>query len=79
MASKERSSTEPIFGLLISCLGRGENLYGTKDGDVDIARNVIGNFPIAGVFCHGEIGPSGGATHIHAYTACWGLLRPSTK
>ncbi len=78
-ASKERSSTQPIFGLLIDCLGRGESLYGAKDGDVDIARNVMGDFPIAGVFSHGEIGPSGGTTDIHAYTACWGLLRPTSK
>jgi small ligand-binding sensory domain FIST len=35
----------------------------------------MNELPIAGVFCNGEIGPVGGATHIHGYTACWGLLR----
>ena len=37
LASKERSSTAPIFGLLIACLGRGESLFGVQNGDVDIA------------------------------------------
>jgi small ligand-binding sensory domain FIST len=26
------------------------------------------------VFCNGEIGPIGGSTHLHGYTACWAFL-----
>ena len=33
------------------------------------------DLPVAGAFCNGEIGPVGGTTHLHGYTACWGLLR----
>ena len=32
------------------------------------------DLPVA-AFCNGEIGPVGGTTHLHGYTACWGLLR----
>ncbi len=71
----ERYLTPPLYGILMACLGRGKQLYGVSNGDVDIARKVIDDLPISGIFCNGEIGPVGGATHLHGYTACWGLLR----
>lgn len=63
------------FGLLMACLGRGNGLFGKPNGDVNLAHEVMPDLPIAGAFCNGEIGPVGGATHLHGYTACWGLLR----
>ena len=63
------------FGLLMACLGRGNGLFGVPNGDVSLARQVMPELPVAGAFCNGEIGPVGGATHLHGYTACWGLLR----
>ena len=63
------------FGLLMACLGRGNGLFGAPNGDVSLARQVMPELPVAGAFCNGEIGPVGGATHLHGYTACWGLLR----
>jgi small ligand-binding sensory domain FIST len=67
---------EPIrFGLLMACLGRGQGLFGSPDGDVNLGRSVMPDLPIAGAFCNGEIGPVAGTTHLHGYTACWGLLR----
>ena len=63
------------FGLLMACLGRGVGLFGQPDGDISLARELMPELPIAGAFCNGEIGPVGGATHLHGYTACWGLLR----
>ncbi len=62
------------FGLLMACLGRGNRLFGTPDGDISMAREVMPQLPVAGVFCNGEIGPVGGSTHLHGYTACWGLF-----
>ncbi len=75
LAASEASISQPVFGVLMACLGRGEGLFGMKNGDAKIAREVMPDLPIAGLFCNGEIGPLGGATHIHGYTACWGLLR----
>ena len=75
-ASRATAATKaPLCGLLFACLGRGSGLFGGADGDVTIAREVMPDLPIAGSFCNGEIGPRGGATHLHGYTACWGLLR----
>ena len=63
------------FGLLMACLGRGQGLFGRADGDISLARQLMPDLPMAGAFCNGEIGPVGGTTHLHGYTACWGLLR----
>jgi small ligand-binding sensory domain FIST len=68
---------EPVAALLFACLGRGEGLYGEADGDVKLCREVFATVPIGGLFCNGEIGPVGGATHLHGYTACWAFLVPN--
>ncbi len=35
----------------------------------------IGNLPIGGFFCSGEIGPVGGTTFLHGYTSVFGIVR----
>jgi small ligand-binding sensory domain FIST len=72
-----RADAQPMAALLFACLGRGEGLYGEADGDVKLCREVFATVPIAGVFCNGEIGPVGAATHLHGYTACWAFLIPN--
>ena len=52
-------------------------LYGGPDGDVSLCREAFDAVPISGVFCYGEIGPVGGTTHLHGYTASWGFLVPN--
>jgi small ligand-binding sensory domain FIST len=71
------TAPQPLGALLFACLGRGEGLYGEADGDVKLCREVFATVPIAGVFCNGEIGPVGSATHLHGYTACWAFLIPN--
>jgi small ligand-binding sensory domain FIST len=66
----------PLAALLFAGLGRGRGLYGGPDGDVSLCRESFATVPIAGMFCNGEIGPLGGATHLHGYTASWGFLVP---
>ncbi|MFN9635619.1 MAG: FIST N-terminal domain-containing protein [Synechococcaceae cyanobacterium] len=67
---------EPLAAFLFAGLGRGRGLYGGPDGDVSLCREAFDSVPISGVFCAGEIGPLGGATHLHGYTASWGFLVP---
>ncbi|CAI8160004.1 MAG: Uncharacterised protein [Synechococcus sp. CC9902] len=74
-AAAAADDNAPVFGLLMACLGRGKGLFGAPDGDVTIGRQVMPDLPMAGAFCNGEIGPVAGSTHLHGYTACWGLLR----
>ncbi len=77
LAGQARRRSEPLAAFLFACLGRGEGLYGEADGDVSLCREVFGTVPIAGLFCNGEIGPVGGTTHLHGYTASWGFLVPN--
>ena len=62
--------------LLFSCLGRGSYLYGRADHDTDMFREKVGNLPLSGFFCNGEIGPVGGSTFLHGYTSSFGIFRP---
>ncbi len=63
--------------LLFSCLGRGEYLYGQPNHDSDMFRTKIGNIPLGGFFCNGEIGPVGKTTFLHGYTSSFGIFRPN--
>lgn len=62
--------------LLFSCLGRGDYLYGEPDHDCKLFRRRVGDLPIGGFFCNGEIGPVGGTTYLHGYTSCFAVFRP---
>ncbi len=73
-ASIERPG--PEGALLFSCLGRGKHLYGTPDHDTDALRRHLGDVPLGGFFCNGEIGPVHGTTFLHGYTSAFGFFRP---
>jgi len=71
-----RYGEKPAGSLLFSCLGRGQHLYGRADHDTDLARRHLGDVPLGGFFCNGEIGPVQGTTFLHGYTSAFGLFRP---
>ena len=64
--------------LLFQCLGRGSYLYGRPDHDTDMFRDKVGDLPLAGFFCNGEIGQVSGSTYLHGYTSSFGIFRPKT-
>lgn len=72
-----RGNGPPAGALLLSCLGRGELLYGEPDHDSTAFRRRFGPVPMAGFFCNGEIGPVRGHTYLHGYTSIFALFRPS--
>ena len=65
----------PAGALLFSCMGRGRNLFGRADHDSDLFRARVGNVPLGGFFCNGEIGPVGAQSFVHGYTSAFGLFR----
>lgn len=65
----------PAGALMFSCLGRGERLYGQPNFDSGLFRRYLGDIPISGFFCNGEIGPVGGSTFLHGYTSVFGICR----
>jgi small ligand-binding sensory domain FIST len=60
--------------LLFTCTGRGSHLFGTPDHDVETVRQSIGQLPVAGMFCAGELGPVGGRNFLHGFTASLALF-----
>lgn len=55
--------------LLFSCLGRGRSLYGEPSHDSKVFGEIIGEIPLSGFFCNGEIGPVRGETSVHGFTS----------
>ncbi len=72
----ENRENEIPGALLFSCLGRGQFLYGRANHDTDLFRDMLGEIPLGGFFCNGEIGPVSGTTFLHGYTSSFGLFRP---
>ena len=64
----------PIAGVLCSCDGRGIGLFGTPHHDACAINRQLGDFPLAGLFCNGEIGPIGPRPFLHGFTASLALL-----
>ncbi len=62
--------------LLFSCLGRGQYLYGKPNHDSEMFRDKLGDIPLGGFFCNGEIGPVGNTTFLHGYTSSFGIFKP---
>ncbi|XQQ06812.1 MAG: FIST signal transduction protein [Leptolyngbya sp. IPPAS B-1204] len=71
------STTSPVGALLFSCMGRGESLYEEPNFDSQLFTQHVGQIPLSGFFCNGEIGPVGGTTFLHGYTSVFGICRPA--
>ncbi|HKE99920.1 MAG TPA: FIST N-terminal domain-containing protein [Actinomycetes bacterium] len=59
----------PRSVLLFSCNGRGRNFFDVPDHDAGKVRSATGAVPMAGFFAQGELGPVGGHTFLHTFTA----------
>lgn len=71
----DRFGSSARGALLFSCLGRGQHLYGEANHDSDCFRDFLGDIPIGGFFCNGEIGPVGDSTFLHGYTSSFGIFK----
>ena len=60
--------------LLFTCNGRGSRMFGEPDHDAGLLAEVLGEIPVAGFFCAGELGPVGGRNFLHAFTASIALF-----
>lgn len=64
----------PFASLLFSCTGRGTRLFNSLHHDAGALVQHFGQHPSSGFFCNGEIGPVGGRSFVHGYTASIALL-----
>jgi small ligand-binding sensory domain FIST len=74
-ASRHGDAAAPRGSLMFSCLGRGAGLYGRPDHDTGLFQRHLGQVPLGGFFCNGEIGEVQGRTFLHGYTSSFGLFR----
>ena len=64
----------PAGALLFTCNGRGSRLFPGPDHDARLLAEVLGDIPVAGFFCAGELGPVGGQNYLHTFTASIALF-----
>ena len=57
-------------GLYFSCVGRGEHLFGERGAELGIVRQALGELPLVGFFCNGEISHD----RLYGYTGVLTLL-----
>lgn len=62
-------AADPAGAYLFTCNGRGGAMFTTSDHDAAIVRGALGTSVVGGFFAAGEIGPVGGANHLHGFTA----------
>lgn len=73
---RQREKGAAAGGLLFTCNGRGERLFGVKNHDSGMIRNAVGEVPLAGFFCAGEFGPVGGSNFLHGFTSSIAFFSP---
>jgi small ligand-binding sensory domain FIST len=64
--------------LLFTCNGRGSRLFSEPDHDARLVAKMLGEIPVAGFFCAGELGPVGGQNFLHGFTASIALFPQAT-
>jgi len=64
----------PAGALLFTCNGRGSRMFSAPDHDAGLIATMLGDIPMAGFFCAGELGPVGGQNFLHTFTASIALF-----
>jgi len=73
--ARKRFGASTIYGgCLCCCNGRGSRLFGRPSHDAGTIQKHLGPLGLAGFFCNGEIGPVGGRSFLHGYTASLALF-----
>ena len=62
--------TVPKAGIYHSCLARGPNLFGPNSEELRTIEGVLGDIPIVGMFCNGEISHQ----RLYGYTGVLSLF-----
>jgi len=62
--------------LVFTCNGRGMQLFGEPHHDAAVVAETVGTTAVAGMFCAGEVGPVGGRSFLHGFTAVTVIFGP---
>jgi small ligand-binding sensory domain FIST len=55
LASLKQAEPAPRGALYYSCVARGEHLFGSRGAELGLIRQALGDVPLVGFFCNGEI------------------------
>ncbi|MDX6668433.1 MAG: hypothetical protein QOK04_1813 [Solirubrobacteraceae bacterium] len=66
----------PAGALVFTCNGRGQEMFGIPDHDASTLSEGLSGAPAAGFFAAGEIGPVGGESYLHGFTATVAIFPP---
>lgn len=64
-----RETTHAAGALLFCGEGRDEQFFGDPDHDASAVQEIVGPLPLAGAVCAAEIGPVGGRSERHGFSA----------
>lgn len=68
------ASGPPAGALLFTCNGRGRGMFGKPDHDSTTLVDALGSPAVGGFFAGGEIGPVGGRSFLHGFTATMAIF-----
>ncbi|HQP35173.1 MAG TPA: FIST C-terminal domain-containing protein [Polyangiaceae bacterium] len=72
--SREMAGSMPRFGIYVDCAGRGSDMYGVGNVDLDLIRNRFPGLPLVGIRTSFEIGPGRLGSTIHLYSGVLSLF-----
>ncbi len=67
---KRRATTPPKGAVYFTCLGRGPNMFGGQSAELTAIRDELGDVPLVGFFCNGEISHD----RVYGYTGVLSLF-----
>jgi len=68
-------ATEPDFGVLLSCMGRGPYFFGGEDRDLVVVKERFPHLPLIGAYGGGQIVPLFNGNHVVHNTAVLTLFK----
>jgi small ligand-binding sensory domain FIST len=71
---RDIAGAQPLFGVYVSCAGRGTSLYGSADVDVRIVRARFPDTPFVGLHSAFEIAPYAGRAAVQLYTGVMAIF-----
>ena len=55
LAELKAAIPAPRGALYYACVARGEHMFGSRGAELDLIRQALGDIPLVGFFCNGEI------------------------
>jgi len=71
LSSLKRDAPHPRGALYYSCVARGEHMFGARGAELDLVKRTLGEVPLVGFFCNGEISRD----RLYGYTGVLTVFR----